>query len=89
MGNENQESKGLLAIVITIIVLILIGGLFVINAKKSRPDEVMMPTDQTTFPEEVISTSTKIDDISTDISDVETSVNNSGLDQLDKELNSL
>lgn len=87
-GRENQEGRGGLVIVIVIIVLMLIGGLFVINAKKYPADETATTTGST-LQGEVNGTSTSLDDINTDINNVDASVSNSGLDQLDKEINSL
>lgn len=87
-GEENQGGKGGLVIVIVIIVLMLIGGLFVINSKKSLDDGTATTT-ASTLQEEVNGTSTNLDDINTDINNVDASVSNSGLDQLDKEINSL
>ena len=89
-GQETKGGRGPIATVIVIIVILLIGGLMIINAKKS-PDETNSTLIDSTASssEEVMSSSTSLDDIDRDVDNVDASVNNSGLDQLDKELNSI
>ena len=86
MPNKKEpENKITLIITITVIVLMLIGGLFIINSQKTSTEEI----DTTNQDVYVESTSTKLDDISNDIDNLDTNQIDSGLDQLDQEINNL
>jgi len=84
----NQENKGVLFIVIALIILMLIGGLFIIKSKETSNEEVTTST-ATALEEKNLATSTALDDINRDINEVEASVLNSELDQLDQEIKNL
>lgn len=87
-GQEEKKHHGALTAVIIVIVIILIGAIFA--ASEQADETTLTPADQAfSLDEEIRATSTALEDIDRDLVELEGSLNDTELDQLDQDVNSL